>query len=114
MPHLPAQDRSGPGKSRQTAFVTAAARLAPAVVSVNVLRRERQLPQDPFDLFFMPPGSEQGVEGYGSGFIISPDGAVITHQHVTPGAEQIGGTTRDGPGLSRNILGEGPPPDIRR
>src|SRR5207244_12148679 len=44
-PHLGAQD---PGGSRQTAIVTAAARLAPAVVSVNVLRRERRLAQDPF------------------------------------------------------------------
>jgi len=92
--------------------VTAAARLAPAVVSVNVLRRERQLPQDPFDLFFMPRGSEQVVEGYGSGFIISPDGVVITNQHVTQGAEQIVVTTRDGRDLSANILGEDPLTDI--
>src|SRR3989441_10401788 len=112
MPHLPAQDRSGPGKSRQTAFVTAAARLAPAVVSVNVLRRERQLPQDPFDLFFMPRGSEQVVEGYGSGFVISPDGVVITNQHVTQGAEQIVVTTRDGRDLPAQIQGEDPLTDI--
>ena len=43
-------------RSRQTAIVTAAARVAPAVVSVNVLRRERQMAADPFDLFFMPRG----------------------------------------------------------
>jgi len=57
-PHLPAQDLA---RSRQTAIVTAATRLAPAVVSVNVLRRQRRLPQDPFDLFFTPRGSEQVV-----------------------------------------------------
>jgi len=111
-PHLTAQDRSDPGKSRRTAIVTAAARLAPAVVSVNVLRRERQLPQDPFDLFFMPRGSEQVVEGYGSGFIVSPDGVVITNQHVTQGAEQIVVTTRDGRDLPAKILGEDPLTDI--
>ena len=111
-PHVAAQDRSDLGKSRRTAIVTAAARLAPAVVSVNVLRRERQLPQDPFDLFFLPRGSEQVVEGYGSGFIISPDGVVITNQHVTQGAEQIVVTTRDGRDLPAKILGEDPLTDI--
>src|SRR5437764_298642 len=86
-----ARDHNDPGRSRQTAIVTAAARLAPAVVSVNVLRRERRVAQDPFDLFFLPRGAEQVVEGYGSGFIISPDGVVITNQPVTQGAEQIVG-----------------------
>jgi len=108
-PHLAGQDLV---KTRQTAIVTAASRLAPAVVSVNVLRRERQLPQDPFDLFFMPRGSEQVVEGYGSGFMISPDGVVITNQHVTQGAEQIVVTTREGRDFPAKILGEDPLTDI--
>ncbi len=108
-PHLAGQDLA---KTRQTAIVTAASRLAPAVVSVNVLRRERQLPQDPFDLFFMPRGSEQVVEGYGSGFMISPDGVVITNQHVTQGAEQIVVTTREGRDFPAKILGEDPLTDI--
>src|ERR1041385_9529670 len=56
------RDLKDPDRSRQTAIVTAAARLAPAVVSVNVLRRERRLAQDPFDLFFMPRGANQVVE----------------------------------------------------
>src|SRR5438093_2309486 len=109
MPSSAAQDL---GRSRQTAIVTAASRLAPAVVSVNVLRRERRLPQDPFDLFFMPRGAEQLVEGYGSGFIISPDGVVITNQHVTQGAEQIVVTTRDGRDFPAKIQGEDPLTDI--
>src|SRR5881409_4072309 len=108
-PHLAAQ---GLGKSRRTAIVTAASRLAPAVVSVNVLRRQRRLPQDPFDLFFTPRGSEQVVAGYGSGFIISPDGVVITNQHVTQGAEQIVVTTRDGRDFPATVQGEDPLTDI--
>src|SRR6266568_1512261 len=108
-PHLAGQDL---GKVRQTAIVTAASRLAPAVVSVNVLRRERRLPQDPFNLFFRPRGYEQTVEGYGSGFIISSDGLVITNQHVTQGAEQIVVTTRDGRDFPAKILGEDPLTDI--
>ena len=108
-PHLAAQS---PGKSRQTSIVTAASRLAPAVVSVNVLRRERRLPQDPFEQFFTPRGAEQVVEGYGSGFVISADGVVITNQHVTQGAEQIVVTTRDGRDFPAKILGEDPLTDI--
>jgi len=108
-PHLAAQS---PGKFRQTAIVTAASRLAPAVVSVNVLRRERRLPQDPFEQFFTPRGAEQVLEGYGSGFVISADGVVITNQHVTQGAEQIVVTTRDGRDFPAKILGEDPLTDI--
>jgi serine protease Do len=101
-----------PASSRRSAIVTAAARLAPAVVSVNVLRRERQPTQDPFDLFFMPRGAGQVIEAYGSGFIISPDGVVITNQHVTQGAEQIVVTTRDGRDFPVKVLGEDPLTDI--
>ena len=108
-PHLAAQQ---PTNSRRSAIVTAAARLAPAVVSVNVLRRERQPSQDPFDLFFMPRGAGQVIEAYGSGFIISPDGVVITNQHVTQGAEQIVVTTRDGRDFPVTVLGEDPLTDI--
>jgi len=108
-PPTVAQD---PGRSRQTAIVTAAARVAPAVVSVNVLRRERRVAADPFDLFFMPRGYEQTVEGYGSGFIVPPDGLVITNQHVTQGAEQIVVTARDGRDFPAKVLGEDPLTDI--
>src|SRR2546421_366474 len=108
-PPTVAQD---PGRSRQPAIVTAAARVAPAVVSVNVLRRERRVAADPFDLFFMPRGYEQTVEGYGSGFIVPPDGLVITNQHVTQGAEQIVVTARDGRDFPAKVLGEDPLTDI--
>src|SRR5438046_9490204 len=108
-PHLAGQDLA---KTRQTAIVTAASRLAPAVVSVNVLRRERQLPQDPFEQFFTPRGAERQVEGYGSGFIIAPDGVVITNQHVTDGAGQIVVTTREGTDYPAKLLGEDPLTDI--
>ena len=98
--------------SRRTAIVVAAGRVAPAVVSVNVLRREQELPQDPFDRFFMPRGYEQTIEAYGSGFIVSPDGVVITNQHVTQGAAQIVVTMRDGRDFPAKVLGEDPLTDI--
>src|SRR2546425_12260690 len=83
-------------RARQTAIVGAAARLAPAVVSVNVLRRERRLPADPLDQFFKPRGYEQTVEGDGSGVVVSSDCDVITNQLVPQGAERLESPTSDG------------------
>ncbi len=98
--------------AKHSAIVDAAARVSPAVVSVNIIRRKRQVARrSPFDMF-MPREYETLVEAVGSGFIISEDGVVITHQHVTEGAEQIIVTTRDGTDYPGRLLGEDPLTDI--
>jgi serine protease Do len=118
-----AQAPAGPGRdraprttaineARQSAIVDAAARVSPAVVSVNVLKRRRQVTRDPFDFFFVPRESERTVEGFGSGFVVSRDGVVITNQHVTDGADQIVVTMRDGRDYPAKLLGEDPLTDI--
>ncbi len=101
-----------PTESRRTAIVTAAARVAPAVVSVNVLKRERAMPQDPFDMFFTPGGVSREVQGLGSGFVLTADGVILTNQHVIEGATQIVVTTRDGRDFPAKLLGEDPQTDI--
>ena len=98
--------------SRHSAIVDAAARVAPAVVSVNIVKREVRSAGNPFDFFFVPRGSERLVQGIGSGFLISPDGVVITNQHVTAEAQQIVVTTRDGGDFPAKLLGEDPLTDI--
>ena len=98
--------------SRSTAIVTAAARVAPAVVSVNVTRRTQRSPRTAWEQFFMPRGSEQVVEGFGSGFIITSSGIVITNQHVAAGAQEIVVTTKDGTDYDAELLGEDPLTDI--
>ena len=98
--------------ARRSVIVDAAARVAPAVVSVNVVRTQQQAPEDPFAMFFAPRGYERQIEGYGSGVIISPDGVVITNQHVTNGATQIVVTTREGNDYPAKLLGEDPLTDI--
>lgn len=98
--------------SRRTALVDAAGRVAPAVVSVNVVRRERAVAQTPWDFFFVPRGYERMVQGLGSGFILSADGTIITNQHVTEGADSIVVTARDGRDFPARLLGEDPLTDI--
>src|SRR4029077_14938792 len=61
---------------------------------------------------FMPRGYQRQMEGYGSGVIISPDGVVITNQHVTNGATKIVVTTREGNDYPAKLLGEDPLTDI--
>ena len=90
--------------TRRTAIVRAAERVAPAVVSVNVVRRETVQPRSLFESFFVPPGARE-VAGLGSGFIIDPAGLVLTNEHVVRGATEIVVTLRDGSDLAAEIVG---------
>ncbi len=99
-------------RSRHSAIVEAASRVAPTVVSVNVVRRVRRVARTAWDFFFVPRGYERLVEGLGSGFIVSPDGVIITNQHVTAGAERIIVTTREGEDYEAELLGQDPLTDI--
>jgi serine protease Do len=91
--------------SRRTAIVAAAERVAPAVVSVNVIRRETFQPRSVWESFFMPPGVAREVPGLGSGFIIDGQGLVLTNEHVVRGATELVVTLRDGRDFDAEIVG---------
>jgi serine protease Do len=97
--------------SRRTALVVAADRVSPAVVSINVSSRQQAAPRSPWDFFFVPEGARL-VQGYGTGFVIRPNGIIVTNQHVVANAERVVVTLPDGSDLPATVLGEDPLTDI--
>lgn len=113
---------SAPGieTSRQNAITRAVARVSPAVVGINVIEiREYQDPfyrffgDDPWmRRFFGDRTYRQQVKGLGSGFIISPDGYIVTNDHVAGNATQITVTLTNGRRMEAELVGTDPVSDI--
>ena len=106
-----ASTQSSVDASRRTALVTAAERASAAVVSINVTSRQEATPRSPWDFFFVPEGARV-VQGYGTGFVIRPNGIVLTNQHVVANAQRVVVTLTDGSDLPAKVLGEDPMTDI--
>jgi serine protease Do len=106
-----AQAQSATNSSRRTALVEAADRVGPAVVSINVTSRQRAARGSPFDFFFLPEGARV-VQGSGTGFVLRPNGIIVTNQHVVSNAERVVVTLPDGSDLPATVVGEDPLSDI--
>lgn len=111
--------------SRENAITKSVQRISPAIVGINVTAvQERQSPfatSDPFfrqffqdNPFFNQLFGSQKVEvqSLGSGFVISPDGYVVTNEHVVKDASKIIVTMTDGSKRSAKIIGNDDQSDV--
>jgi serine protease Do len=102
-------------QSRRTAITNAVEIATPAVVSVNVTGVRQVRYRDPFSLndpffeyFFGRRRSqtiEQEVHSVGSGFVVSPDGYIVTNHHVVQYATDIVVAFPDGSKLPGEMIG---------
>jgi serine protease Do len=113
-------------------FSRITAQNGPAVVNISVTGKSKVAAQspmargedpfgnDPFFEFFRrfqpgPQGTmprEMPVRGQGSGFIVSPDGIILTNAHVVRDADQVTVKLTDRREFSAKVLGSDPKTDV--
>jgi S1-C subfamily serine protease len=77
------------------AVITVVDSVGPAVVGISV-----------------KPEGQAGRAGSGSGVIITPDGYILTNDHVVHNAKHLTVTLRDGTSLDAALVGADPPTDL--
>ncbi|MGE3538808.1 MAG: DegQ family serine endoprotease [Candidatus Tectimicrobiota bacterium] len=113
------------------AFTDVARRALPAVVYITVEKSVETQDRSPwnnpldwfneefFERFFrgrLPEGQQQPREfrqqGQGSGFLITPDGVILTNNHVVSNASRVTVRLADGREFAARTLGTDPPSDV--
>ena len=124
----PHTETVAPAKELSLAFRNVHHALKDAVVNIQIVKKEAvqggrvhvQLPPG----FSMPPGfpglgqgdegdaPQEEVRGTGSGVIVSPDGYILTNNHVVEDATDIEVRLNDGRNLKAKVIGTDPKTDL--
>ena len=114
--------QSQPGSVQPVAespFTALAGKLTPSVVNVTISKVQRMgfgggdSPFGPFGGFFNQPNSPgRVVQGAGSGVIISPEGYILTNNHVVEGAKEVQVTLSDKSEHKAQVIGRDPLTDL--
>lgn len=111
---FPLIDRSNPN------FIAEAVKqVGPAVVRIDAARTVSGRVSDPFQNPFFRrffgeelPDPDRVERGTGSGFILSPDGRLITNAHVVSGADTVKVTLKDGRTFEGEVIGSDSVTDV--
>ncbi|RQS05661.1 Do family serine endopeptidase [Burkholderia sp. Bp9002] len=109
------------GAPATTSYADAAQKAMPAVVNV-FSSKDGSLPHDPrakdplFRYFFGDRNArkqqDEPAANLGSGVIVSPEGYILTNQHVVDGADQIEVALADGRTATAKVIGIDPETDL--
>jgi len=102
---------AAPGTTARGSLNGAVRKAAPAVVSINTTARH-PMDSDPWFRFFFGEQGEQQQTGLGSGVIVSPEGYVLTNNHVVEGADEIDVALADARHATAKVIGTDPESDV--
>jgi Do/DeqQ family serine protease len=109
-----------PASAALSGYSSAARKAAPSVVSVTAVKApaRNQHADDPWFRFFFREGAQreqpqrQPERGLGSGVIVSPEGYLLTNNHVIEGASDIEVQLADGRTATAKVIGADPETDV--